>query len=241
MADSPERRRDRVFAERRDLVDFAFNDEVAAVFPDMIRRSVPGYETVVTVSALIAATHLRPGGRCYDLGCSLGATTRAVLDAVGDAACEVVAVDDSAAMLEKARQIGAPDSRVRWVNGDVRSLRLQAADVVIVNYTLQFLPPEDRLPLLTRIRGCLDDGGVLLLAEKLASCRHFEDLHLAFKRANGYSELEIAQKRTALENVMRIDSEDAHLARLREAGFGAARLWFRCLNWGAFMARPLAA
>lgn len=234
-------RRDRVFAERRDLVDFAFDAEVAAVFPDMIRRSVPGYETVVTLSAMIAAAHLKPGGRCYDLGCSLGAATRAVLDAVADMACEIVAVDDSAAMLENARRAAASDSRVRWVNADVRSLRFQAADVAIVNYTLQFLPPQDRLPLLARIRACLADGGVLLMAEKLASCRQFEDLHLAFKRTNGYSDLEIAQKRAALENVMRIDSEETHLERLRDAGFGDVRLWFRCLNWGSFMARPVAA
>ena len=230
---------DRLFATPRDLVDFVFDESVAAVFPDMIRRSVPGYETVVTLSALIAAAHLPPGGRCYDLGCSLGAATRAVLDAVGNTVCEIVAVDDSAAMIEKARQAAAHDSRVQWVNADVRSLRFSPADVVIVNYTLQFLPPEDRLPLLAQIRGCLADDGVLLMAEKLASHSHFENLHLAFKRANGYSELEIAQKRTALENVMRIDSEEAHLQRLKEAGFGDARLWFRCLNWGSFVARPL--
>ena len=77
-----------------------------------------------------------------------------------------------------------------------------------------------------------------MLSEKLAGNAFFEDLHLAFKRANGYSELEIAQKRAALENVMRVDAEDAHLARLRQAGFGDVQLWFRCLNWGSFVARP---
>ena len=232
---------DRLFAERRQLVDFAFDERVAAVFPDMIRRSVPGYETVVPLTGLIAAKHLPAGGRCYDLGCSLGAATHAVLRAVGDRPCEVLAVDDSAAMLSKARALAnqdGADARVRWIRADIRDLGLAGADAVILNYTLQFLPPTDRLPLLRKLRAALTDTGVLVLAEKLAAPAVFEELHLDFKRANGYSELEIAQKRSALENVMRIDSEQTHLERLADAGFAEVRVWFRCLNWGAFVAWP---
>lgn len=245
-AAKPTTERDRLFAKRKDLVDFVFDDGVAQVFPDMIRRSVPGYEAVVPLTGLIAAKHLPAGGRCYDLGCSLGAATHAVLRAVGDLPCEVVAVDDSAAMLRKARALRGKtgrDKRIRWVRADVRDVALEDAAVVVLNYTLQFLPPEDRLPLLRRIREALTDSGVLVLAEKLAAggCfqdGYFQDLHLRFKRANGYSDLEIAQKRDALENVMRIDSEDAHLERLRTAGFARAAVWFRCFNWGAFVAWP---
>lgn len=231
--------RDRLFArERGDLADFAFDAQVAAVFPDMIRRSVPGYETVAALSGLIAASCLRPGGRCYDLGCSLGAASHAVLKAVGDMDCEVVAVDASAPMLARAAELAAGETRLRWLEADIRAADLAPANAVILNYTLQFLPPDDRLPLLRRIRGCLADGGVLVLSEKLAGNAFFEDTHLAFKRTNGYSELEIAQKRAALENVMRVDAEDVHLERLRQAGFGDVQLWFRCLNWGSFVARP---
>ena len=230
---------DRLFATaERHLVDFAFDEAVAAVFPDMIRRSVPGYETVVPLTGLIAAKHLRPNGRCYDLGCSLGATTQAVLAAIGERPCEIVAVDDSQAMLHRARQLAGAEPRIHWRRADIRELAFEEADVVILNYTLQFLPRQDRLPLLQRLRGCLTDGGVLLLSEKLDGYRGFADLHLDFKRANGYSEMEIAGKRTALENVMRIDSEETHLARLRTAGFPMPRLWFRCLNWASFVASP---
>ena len=230
---------DTLFANaERHLVDFAFDDAVAAVFPDMIRRSVPGYETVVPLSGLIAAKHLRRGRRCYDLGCSLGATTRAVLAAVGDRPCEIVAVDDSAAMLSKARRLAGSEPRIRWRRADIRELAFERADVAILNYTLQFLPPEDRLPLLRRLRGCLHEDGVLVLSEKLDGASYFADLHWDFKRANGYSDLEIAGKRTALEDVMRIDTEEAHLARLRAAGFAQPRVWFRCLNWASFVAAP---
>ena len=144
-------------------------------------------------------------------------------------------MDDSEAMLRRARQLSA-DPRIHWQRANIRDLAFEAADVVILNYTLQFLAPEDRLPLLKRLRACLEDGGVLLLSEKLDGCGYFADLHLDFKRANGYSELEIAGKRSALENVMRIDTEAAHLARLRAAGFDAPQRWFQCLNWASFIA-----
>ena len=228
---------DRLFDGPRHLVDFVFDESVAGVFPDMIRRSVPGYETVTPLTGLIAARHIGEGGRCYDLGCSLGAATLAVLRAVGDRPCEVVAVDDSAAMLDRARRLAA-DRRIRWLRADVRDVAIEAADAVVLNYTLQFLPPEDRLALLKSIRAGLRETGVLLLSEKLAASAYVADVHLDFKRANGYSELAISQKRAALENVMRIDSAEAHVERLRRAGFEDVEVWFRCLNWGAIAAFP---
>lgn len=230
--------RDRLFDEPRQLVDFAFDEAVAGVFPDMIRRSVPGYETVVALTGLLAARHLGKGGRCYDLGCSLGASTLAVLRAMGTNPCEVIAVDSSAAMLEEARRVPEFDDRVEWLEADVREVEVDRARVVILNYVLQFLPPEDRLLLLRRVRGGLTNGGVLIVSEKIAAGDFFDGLHLDFKRANGYSELEVSQKRAALENVMRIDTEETHLARFRAAGYGAARVWFRCLNWASFVAWP---
>lgn len=232
---------DRLYDTRRGhLVDFVFDEAVAAVFPDMIRRSVPGYETVTPLTGLIAAEHLPAGGRCFDFGCSLGAATQAVLRAVGDRPCEIVAVDDSAAMLDRARSAADNDARVHWRQADVRAVDVDRADVVILNYVLQFLPPADRLPLLRRIRRGLADTGVLILSEKLVDSAWFDELHLQFKRANGYSDLAIAQKRTALENVMRVDSMADHLARLQAAGFPCAKEWFRCLNWGSIAAWPQA-
>lgn len=229
---------DRLFDSPRHLVDFVFDESVASVFPDMIRRSVPGYETVIPLTGLIAARHLPDNGRCYDLGCSLGASTHAVLRAVGDRPCEIVAVDDSAAMLARARALAGDNTRVRWLEADVRDATVERADVVILNYTLQFLPPGDRLPLLRAIRRGLAETGVLLLSEKLEASPYVTDLHVDFKRANGYSELAIGRKRAALEKVMRIDSLEAHVARLRRAGFEDVEVWFRCLNWGAVAAFP---
>lgn len=235
---TPDDRTDRLFDSPRHLVDFVFDESVASVFPDMIRRSVPGYETVTPLTGLIAARHLPDNGRCYDLGCSLGAATHAVLRAVADRPCEIVAVDDSAAMLDRAKALAGGEGRVTWLQADVRDVAIDGADVVVLNYTLQFLPPEDRLRLLRSIREGLNETGVLLLSEKLEASQYVTDLHVDFKRANGYSDLAISQKRAALEKVMRVDSLEEHVARLRRAGFDGVEVWFRCLNWGAFAAYP---
>jgi len=227
----------------RQLVDFAFDDTVAAVFPDMIRRSVPGYETVVPLTGLLAARHAvengEPGRRIYDLGCSLGATTLAVLHQLGDHPVPVVAVDNAPAMIDRARS-AISDPRVDFRLADIRALSFEPATVVLLNYVLQFVPPPDRLALLTRIRTALEPDGLLIVSGKI----RFEDpveqafheaAHLDFKRANGYRELEISGKRNALERVMIVDSEETHRQYFAAAGFGRVRKWYQCLNWASFL------
>lgn len=239
--------RDQVYRTPREhLVDFAFDEDVASVFPDMIRRSVPGYETVVPITGLLAARELTRehagARRGYDLGCSLGASALAILRQIGDLPCELIAVDSAPAMIERASAAIA-DPRLHFVCADIRSLTLQSCRTITLNYVLQFLPPDDRLDMLRRARAALGRDGLLLLSEKIrfddpAIQHDYDAAHLDFKRANGYSELEISQKRSALENVMIIDTESVHLERLREAGFSRVRKWYQCLNWASFEARP---
>ena len=217
-------------------MDFAFDETVADVFPDMIRRSVPGYETVIPLSGLIGSRYVQPASRVYDLGCSLGATTLALLAQLGDTDCDIVAVDNSAAMLERAQKDRRWDQRVRFVLNDVTDVEIDDASAVFMNYLLQFIEPDRRLALLSRIHAGLRPGGALILSEKLAGNDEFDAIHADFKRANGYSELEVSQKRAALENVMIPDAFDIHIERLRRAGFDDVSVWFRCLNWASLIA-----
>jgi tRNA (cmo5U34)-methyltransferase len=234
---TPEDSQDTVYRKRRDhLVDFAFDENVAGVFPDMIRRSVPGYETVIPISGLIAARYAKAGHACYDLGCSLGATTLALLRQLGDVDCEIIAVDNSEAMLARARRERQWDERVRFVLADLQEVPVINAGVVVINYALQFIAPEERLSTLSRIRRGIVPGGALILSEKLAGGVEFDAIHADFKKANGYSEMEVSQKRTALENVLIPDTQETHLERLRQAGFNQVHTWFKCLNWASFLA-----
>ncbi|MBF7731625.1 carboxy-S-adenosyl-L-methionine synthase CmoA [Pseudomonas sp. N040] len=242
---------DRIYATPQPQIsDFTFNEAVVRVFPDMIKRSVPGYPTIVENIGVLAAQFAQPDSVLYDLGSSLGAVTQALRRHVKAEGCRVIAVDNSPAMVERCREyLHAQDSMfqellpVEVQEGDILALAFAPCSVVALNFTLQFIAPEQRLTLLSRIRQSLLPGGALILSEKL----RFEDeteqqllgeLHIAFKRANGYSELEIAQKRTALDNVMKPDSLDQHRERLLQAGFSKVIPWFQCLNFASLIALP---
>ncbi len=242
---------DRLFAQPlAQPQDFVFNEAVARVFPDMIKRSVPGYPTIVENMGVLAAQFAQPNTRLYDLGCSLGAVTQAFRRHVKTDGCRVLAVDNSAAMVERCREyLHAQDSMFQELlpaevlEADVLALPFRPASVVALNFTLQFIPPEQRPTLLHSIRQALVPGGALILSEKLRfedADEHalLNDLHIAFKRANGYSELEIAQKRSAIENVMKPDSLETHRQRLLDAGFSRVMPWFQCLNFASLIALP---
>ncbi|MCP4285560.1 MAG: carboxy-S-adenosyl-L-methionine synthase CmoA [Gammaproteobacteria bacterium] len=225
--------------------EFAFDRQVARVFPDMIRRSVPGYATVINMIGVLATEYVQPGTICYDLGCSLGASSLAMAESITTPECRIVAVDNSPDMLARARQQTAQQqltTPIEWVCDDVLDVQIENASLVILNFTLQFIPPHDRLKLLSRIRQGLRPGGLLILSEKITFTdpeqeRLQIEMHHAFKRANGYNDLEISRKRSALEKVLIAETLETHRARLSEAGFGRTDLWFQCFNFVSLVAR----
>lgn len=237
--------RDAIFSTPLDRVArFSFDEQVVACFPDMIRRSVPGYGQILGMLGLIAARHLRHGAHVYDLGCSLGAASLALAGQLAPDAFRLTAVDISPAMVARARETlsaECPQHAIEVVEGDIRTLDYQPAGLVILNFTLQFLPPEEREALLTRLYAALEPGGVLVLSEKVVDLDERDNAwrverYHDFKRANGYSELEISQKRTALENVLIPDTLEAHHARLARAGFSRSLTWFQYLNFASLIA-----
>ena len=235
---------DRLFADHTAPTgDFVFDETVAAVFPDMIKRSVPGYPAIINMIQLLAERYAQRGSAVLDLGCSLGASTVALAVGCDGRDCRVIGVDNAPAMLERARSQSATRyPQIHWQCADIREVAIEDASVVVLNFTLQFLPPDDRLTLLRRIRTGLKPGGILILSEKIAARDAVEEdllteMHHAFKRANGYSELEISRKRSALEKVLLPESLALHQARLERAGFGRSDLWFRCFNFVSLVAR----
>ncbi|HHE3463905.1 carboxy-S-adenosyl-L-methionine synthase CmoA [Pasteurella multocida] len=226
------------------LGDFTFDESVAEVFPDMIQRSIPGYANVITAIGMLASRFVTANSNVYDLGCSRGAATLSARRHINQPGVKIIGVDNSQPMVDRCRQhVSAYQSTipVDIICDDIRHIKIENASMVILNFTLQFLQPEDRRALLSKIYQGLQPNGILVLSEKF----HFEDqnmnallidLHHQFKRANGYSELEVSQKRTALENVMRTDSIQSHKMRLAEVGFQQVELWFQCFNFGSMIA-----
>ena len=240
---SKEQNRDKLYSSPRPVIDeFVFDESVAAVFPDMINRSVPAYATIVRMTGILCQQYLQPETNCYDLGCSLGATTLAMEPAVTQKKSRLIAVDNSQPMLDKLRQrIGNEFPNIIPELADIRDVEIEHASFVTLNFTLQFVPPGERLDLLARIRRGMLPKACLVLSEKVRfndedENRIQDELHTLFKRANGYSELEISQKRAALENVLIRETVDQHRSRLIDAGFGRAIQWFQCFNFVSLIA-----
>ena len=244
------KKRDDIYAAPQlDIAGFRFDQAVASVFPDMIKRSVPGYETIIAMTGTLAERYVLPNSRCYDLGCSLGASTIAMRHHIQHNNCDIVAVDNSEAMLDQCRDILQKDDATFLTDPvpvelrcrNVQDIPITNASMVVLNFTLQFIPVEQRAELLQRIADGLLPGGVLVLSEKVAfqDQQHQElmiELHHNFKRANGYSELEISQKRSALDDVLMPETLKTHRNRLRNAGFSSVDVWFQCFNFASLVA-----
>ena len=237
--------RDRIFEQAPEGMDsFVFDQRVVRVFPDMINRSVPGYGLILPMLAVLARRCVQPSSRVYDLGCSLGAVTRVVRQAVEAKDVRYIAVDNSADMLARFREelgAGPQVEDVDMVLADIAAIDMQNASLTVLNFTLQFIERDQRLALLQKIAQATLPGGALILSEKI----RFDDAqeqqlqtewHHDFKRSQGYSDMEIARKRDALERVLLPDTETEHLQRLQAAGFATAVRWFQCFNFVSYLA-----
>jgi len=237
-------KKDNIYATQLPKVgDFKFDRKVANVFPDMIQRSIPGYNTLISNIGVIANLYAKEDSNIYDLGCSTGAVTQSIYHRTRKPGCVIHAVDNSIAMLDKAKSYlsnEAHPTSLEFHHNDICELPLENASVVVMNFTLQFIALEKRSYIINKIYDSLLPGGILILSEKaqLDSKEHdlIDKLHLEFKRDQGYSELEISQKRTSLENVMILDHVSTHTERLKNAGFETVHPWFNCFNFFSFLA-----
>jgi tRNA (cmo5U34)-methyltransferase len=235
---------DRLYVVPKPVVqDFNFGPETAAVFDDMLHRSVPFYEEIQRMIGDIVSDFAVDKTAIYDLGCSTCRTFRGLERLEKDVT--FIGVDDSAAMLARAEQElkEAGFSRPYELHHkDLhKGLTIENASVVIMSLTLQFVRPLFRERVIQKVFNGLNEQGCLILVEKVLSpetlinrlfIRYYHD----FKRRNGYSEIEIGQKREALENVLipyRLE-ENEHL--LRHVGFSHVEVFFKWYNFCGLLA-----
>ena len=228
-------KRDNIFNYEQTVADFAFDERTVSVFPDMIHRSIPAYASLVQMSSLIAADIFsQKQGLVYDLGCSLGAVSLAFSRLCPEA--RIIAVDKSPAMVNKFAEFLKLENnqQINLIEADILELELQQASVVFLNFVLQFINLEQREKLLKTIFNNLAEGGVLILAEKTFNNQELKTWHENFKRYQGYSDLEIAQKREALENVMKTEEIKTIENRLKNIGFSKIIPFYQAFSFKAW-------
>lgn len=226
------------------MSDFSFDEEVAKAFDDMVDRSVPYYNEIQRMLGELTQAFAKDGSRVYDLGCSTGTTLSLIMKGF-DRDVELVGVDSSAPMLKECREKLEPliaGRPLRLIEADLsKPFEIENASVVLLVLTLQFVRPLYRPPLLKAIYEGLIPGGALLLVEKVLCPdpdlnRMFIRFYYDYKRRMGYDELEIAQKREALENVLIPYTPQENRRLLQDAGFSNVETFFRWYNFMGFMA-----
>jgi len=243
-----ETHKDNVFAiEGKGVEDFSFNKQVVSVFDDMVERSVPFYGEMQRMTAELAADFATEGSNLYDIGCSTATTMLALDKAINPERAHVTlqGIDNSAEMLKRAeKKLADAGLRhpFRLLESDLhKGLLIENASVVTMLLTLQFIRPLHRERVVRDIFNGLNENGALILVEKVTSedtifNRLFIDHYYEYKRRNGYSEMEIANKREALENVLIPYRMEENFELLRLVGFRHMEVFFRWYNFCGIIA-----
>lgn len=237
-------KKDRVFQTKMEKIPkFQFNRQVALAFDDMVSRSVPFYEEIHSILLDLIDRQYKPETNIYDLGCSTGTTLKLIdqhLKKTQKVRGVMVGIDNSEAMIEYCSKKCSKIKNIELHCQNIEQTDFEKAGLVIMNYTLQFIAQRQRLKILKNIYSQLTPGGVFVLSEKIQCAnptlhRLTTDLYYDFKRRRGYSELEISQKREALEKVLIPMTPEKQLTQLRAAGFKKVDVLFRWYNFACYV------
>jgi len=241
--------RDNIYQDAQDKVEnFSFDDTVVSVFEDMISRSVPGYLQILNlIPTLVKQFHIK-NGNYYDLGCSLGAGMLAIANGLNSVNSktrrQIIGIDSSNAMINQAKQVLNKTPQQQFFElkcEDIADTNINNAALVLMNFTLQFIQLEKRNALIQNIHDNLLENGILVISEKIKFAdereqRALTNIHHQFKADQGYSELEISQKRDAIENVLIPETLDNHINRLKDVGFKVVTPWVQNLQFISILA-----
>ncbi len=221
---------------------FEFDESVASVFDDMLVRSVPFYKEVIKLISDLIIKNVKDGFIITDLGCST-AQTLIEISKKSDKNLKLIGMDNSLAMIKRAKNKSkAYGVDIEFILGDILEEEIPLSDVIISNYTLQFIRPLKREKLVKKIHSSLKEDGFLIVSEKIISEDKKLNLQLIeeyydFKREQGYSDFEIAQKREALENILVPYSDKENMEMFKNAGFDFVEIIFKWANFSTYIVK----
>jgi tRNA (cmo5U34)-methyltransferase len=240
-------KKDNIFGRKLTTIKpFSFDQEVAAVFDDMIHRSIPFYDEVQQIFLDILSVFFKDADQIYDLGCSTGSSLLMAHEHLKkyfpNLNFSLVGIDNSRPMLDRCEVKFKTHNVTNYtlLNQDLNEIPFDSMGVALMNYTLQFIGPKKRPALLKKIHQALRPGGILILTEKIKNPdpfmeNLFVDLYYDFKRRNGYSELEISQKKEALEKVLVTLTPQEQITQLQDSGFEKVEILFKRYNFCCYL------
>lgn len=236
---------DQIYKFKNTIEDFKFDMNVAKVFDDMVKRSVPFYTEIHHYIAKFIKSIIKSDAIIYDLGCSTGNMIDILIDHIENHNTKIVGIDNSESMLEiaKRKKMHKPNVTIEFLNVDVLKYKdYLKTDIFIINLLLQFIRPIYRKGLLEKLYKSLQKGGFLILFEKVLEddayfTRNYIDLYYDFKKTNGYSDLEVSKKREELENVLIPYTVEENIELLRNVGFTEISVLFKVINFAVIIAK----
>lgn len=208
-----------------------FGDE----FDSHVAAHLPGYADVQRLVALVASFVVPSGGLVADLGASTGTTAATILDTISRPV-RLVLYDEDASMLDGARNRlpGAVETVLAHLPAD--PLTHEGADLTLLLWLLQFLPPADRRPLLSAARRRSRPSGAVLVAAKT---RHadprWEEVAVAalddYKAEQGVTADERVTKTRALRGALTPSTSTEIAGDLIAAGWRSPVVLWRWHAW----------
>lgn len=186
-------------------MEWKFDDTIANDFRNHAIQHIPNYDTVIQKSISIAESYGK-NARIIDVGCAIGETLDR-LDLAGFK--NIIGVDNSASMLKKCKE------KHELVLSDF--LPTGKYDLVIINWTLHFI--KNKTEYLSDVYKNLNQGGGLILSEKVSLDPFLIKMYHNFKRASGVTEDVIKQKEEMLKNTMHINNAQWYIDTLVRIGF----------------------
>lgn len=222
---------------------FRFDENVAAVFEDMLQRSIPHYREVIVLIHHLLQERLKTGDRVCDLGCSLGTAFHHFYQN-DHKKLNYLGLDNSPAMIDKARKLSlekkVDSKRIDFLQADIVEDPFPSSQAVLLQYVLHFISPEKRPLVLKKIYDCLTPGGLFIISEKTripdSVHKTYTGIYEDFKTQNGYSREEIHRKKEALENVLIPQSYRALQENLHLAGFTTIEPLFHWVQFSTWVA-----
>ena len=197
---------------------------------------------MIELIGLAGRTYPVINSNVYDLGCSTGAATLSIASNLKSESVKIFSIDNSQEMLDQcSKNLSGIEANIQYICDDIENIQFENASLIVLNLTLQFIKPKNRTKLVKRMYDSLLPGGALIISEKIINeneeiNKSLISLHESFKRENGYSETEIAQKRKAIEDVLIPESIENHLRRLNDGGFKKPLVQMQCINFASFLA-----
>lgn len=223
--------------------DWKFDSEIVPVFDEHVRQSVPMYDEIHRLISDISAWFLEDDTNMYDIGTSTGEVIKNLLDRYPKKNIQLIGVDNSPEMVEKAQERFSERKNVNINHLDLirDDCSFENACLITSVLTMQFIPQRYRQSIINNVYEGLNKGGCLILVEKVvgSNARFNEmwvEMYHEMKLRNGLSEQHVFEKASAIRGVMRPYTLKENIEMLDKAGFKDVDTFFKWNNFVGFVA-----